>query len=161
LQDNKAQIQQLKHELKNTNEQFDLKLELKLKEATRGSFLKKYFKDKNSILSEHSDVFIDMARKYNLDPLLLPAVSFVESGGCKRYVQSTNNCFGWGGGYIHFKDIPTAIERIARDLNNHSYYRRYQKERTLSAFASNYNPSHKEDYEKKLRYFMNQIKEYE
>lgn len=141
-------------------EKQDENLELKIKEATKGAYLKRYFISKDSILVDYVDDFVRSADKYGLNLSLLPAVSMVESSGCLRYIRATNNCFGWGGGYIYFSSIGDAITRISKALKENLAYKRFQQEETIEAFAYNYNFPYAKDYTQKIRYFISEIESY-
>lgn len=75
-----------------------------------------FFAEKNSILKNHVLEIIKIADLHNVDYRLFPAISGVESGYCKAYIEMTNNCVGWGGGYIPFKSIDEQIETVVKAL---------------------------------------------
>ncbi len=98
-------------------------------EASRSSFLRltpkfdfrplklsAFFVKNNSLLKEYSFYLVKKADEYDLDYRLFPAISGVESGFCKAYIFSTNNCVGWGGGYIAFKSMEEQIEVVLKAL---------------------------------------------
>ena len=83
---------------------------------TRPLKLASYLRAKNSLLEDKASFMIKVADKYKIDYRLFPAIAGVESGFCKAYIVSTNNCVGWGGGYIPFKSIDSQIETILKAL---------------------------------------------
>lgn len=149
----------IQDQFKEQQKRFD-DLDLKIKEATKSSYLRRYFINKNSLLSDHSQRLYDISHQYSLDPNILAAIAMAESGGCRRYIQSTHNCFGWGGGHIRFDSIDQAIVGVGSALGKDVTYQRFQKEKTLRSLAQTYNPAHWQDYEQKLSYFVQEIDKY-
>lgn len=64
------------------------------------------------------DSFLYTCTKYKLDCYLLPSIAGVESYFGKYLVQGSYNPFGWGGGYIYFKNFDEAIDTVAAGLRN-------------------------------------------
>ena len=152
LNEQKEKIQQLEQQNKD--------LQLQVIESTRGAYLRRYFQDKRSPIVTYANTIIDVGRRYNISPDLLAAVSMAESGGCKRYIKSTNNCFGWGGGRLAFTDIGEGINVVGRSVSTKTAYRLFQGNPTVRNFAKSYNHPYWADYEKKLSYFIQEIEEY-
>jgi hypothetical protein len=78
--------------------------------------IKKILNKYNSPLVSISDTFIVNCVKYNLDCYLLPAIAGLESTFGHYIYNNSYNPFGWGGGYIIFKDWKEGIEIVARGL---------------------------------------------
>lgn len=78
--------------------------------------IKKILTDYHSPLSDSVDSFVKVCFKYNLDCYLLPAIAGVESSFGKFISPNSYNPFGWGGGYIIFKNWQEAIETVAKAL---------------------------------------------
>lgn len=115
--------------------------------------IKKRFEKYGSTLSLNADTFADTAIALDLDWTLLPAISMVESTGCKHFIRSTNNCFGWGSGTIIFDSHDDAISKIGMALSKSRTYQNFQNSKTIEAFAKTYNPSNWQDYTRKINYF--------
>lgn len=85
----------------------------------RSILIGSFFKDYKSILSDHSQVFVDVADKYNLDYRLLPAIAMQESNGGRKVIKDSYNPFGYGiygDLVIRFKGWEEAIEQVGRAL---------------------------------------------
>ncbi|MDQ1282065.1 MAG: hypothetical protein QG630_416 [Patescibacteria group bacterium] len=91
-----------------------------------------YFKKKNMPLFEKAAKFVEVSKKYNLDPFLLPAMSIKESTGGKSLFKPFNP-FGYGK--KRFLSFDEAIEYVADKLANGEYY----KDKTLEKKLSTYN----------------------
>ncbi len=85
----------------------------------RAKIIEDFFNGYKSPLSELSNVFIQVADKYNLDWRLLPSIAMQESNGGKRVIKDSNNPFGYGiygNLVIRFSSWEQAIERVGRAL---------------------------------------------
>lgn len=85
----------------------------------RAKIVEDFFKGYNAPLAKHSQTFIQVADKYNLNWKLLPAISMQESNGGKRVIKDSFNPFGYGiyGGLVtKFPSWEEAIERVGRGL---------------------------------------------
>ena len=78
--------------------------------------LNSYLNSKNSPLAAVSGDFIEVADRYDLDWRLLPAIAGLESSFGKRLWPGSFNPFGWGGGYIVFKDWEDGFDKVAKGL---------------------------------------------
>ena len=78
--------------------------------------LQKFLTSKESLLSDYATFITQKADEYEVDWTIFPAIAGVESGFCSQYVKSTNNCVGWGGGYIKFSSINEQIETVLASL---------------------------------------------
>lgn len=132
-------------------------LEDDLQKERRVGTLRRYFLAKGAPIYDSSEHIINVSNAYNIDPFVVVAIVMAESGGCKNYIKSTNNCFGWGSGTIHFDSVDDGIDTVVRSITESRTYRNYQKERTVSSLAKSYNFPHWQDYEKKITYFMEDI----
>lgn len=70
----------------------------------------------NSPMAPYADSFLKACMKYTIDCYLLPAIAGHESGFGRMVAPGTNNAFGWGGGYIGFKDWGEGIATVAAGL---------------------------------------------
>lgn len=85
----------------------------------RAKIIGDFFKSYKAPLSEHSQTFVAVADKYNLDYRLLPSIAMQESNGGKRVITESYNPFGYGiyGKLVtRFKTWDEAIERVGRAL---------------------------------------------
>lgn len=85
----------------------------------RSILIGNFFKDYKSILSDHGQVFVDVADKYNLDYRLLPAIAMQESNGGKKVIKNSYNPFGYGiygDLVVRFKSWEEAIEMVGKAL---------------------------------------------
>lgn len=78
--------------------------------------IKKIFLKYHSPLVDVSNVFVDVCLKYGFDCYLLPAIAGVESSFGRFVFPNSYNPFGWGGGYIIFKNWKEGIEKVAKYL---------------------------------------------
>lgn len=115
--------------------------------------IEKRFAKYGSGLSASAGDFADVALALDLDWTLLPSISMVESTGCKHYIRSTNNCFGWGSGTIVFDSHRDAIGKIGKSLATSKTYSAFQRDKKIETFAKTYNPANWQDYSRKINYF--------
>lgn len=78
--------------------------------------LKNVFRRYNSPLENQADNFVKYADKYEVDWKLLPSISGTESTFGQYILPNTYNAYGWGGGYIYFKDWKDGIATINQAL---------------------------------------------
>ena len=76
--------------------------------------LKKY----NSPLVRNADDFIAACQTYHMNCYLLPAITGLESSFGQFTWPGSHNPFGWGGGYIMFKDWSEGITTVAQGLHD-------------------------------------------
>lgn len=69
-----------------------------------------------SPLVDDASQFIYICQKYQLDCYLLPAIAGLESTFGRFVYPQSFNPFGWGGGYIMFRDWNESIETVAKGL---------------------------------------------
>ena len=113
--------------------------------------VKKVLSSYNAPASKHADLFVLYADKYNIDYRLLPAISIVESGGC-RHNFKPYNCFGWGKKtFVSYEDaIQSVSEGIANKYGSASGYNTY-------AMGKSYCPSTWQSWGSKVKKVMAQI----
>lgn len=79
--------------------------------------IRKVLKKRNSPLVDSTPAFIKSCIDHNLDCYLLPSIAGLESSFGQALLPGSNNPFGWGGGYILFKDWEEGIDTVAAGLN--------------------------------------------
>lgn len=85
----------------------------------RAKIIENFFKNYKAPLSEYSDVFIQVAEKFELDWRLLPAIAMQESNGGRKVINDSFNPFGYGiygKLVIKFKSWEEAIEKVGKAL---------------------------------------------
>lgn len=78
--------------------------------------IRKMLKQYNSPLVDDIDAFITTCKKYSLDCYLLPAIAGLESSFGTKIYPNSYNPFGWGGGYMMFKNWSEAIDTVGKGL---------------------------------------------
>ncbi|MBI4036106.1 glucosaminidase domain-containing protein [Candidatus Daviesbacteria bacterium] len=85
----------------------------------RAKIVENFFVSYQAPLAEHSQTFIEVADKYQLDWRLLPSIAMQESNGGKKIIEESYNPFGYGiyGKLVtKFDSWDMAIERVGRAL---------------------------------------------
>lgn len=85
----------------------------------RTQIVKSFFENHGSSLAQLSDLFVEVADKYQLDHRLLPAIAMQESNGGKRVPEGSFNPFGYGiyGATVtHFNSWEDAIWKVGQKL---------------------------------------------
>ena len=85
----------------------------------RANIIESFFNTYKSPLGSYSNVFIQVADKYQLDWRLLPAISMQESNGAKKVIKNSYNPFGYGiygNLVIKFASWEEAIEKVGKAL---------------------------------------------
>ncbi|MBI1862953.1 glucosaminidase domain-containing protein [Candidatus Microgenomates bacterium] len=72
--------------------------------------------DSGSPMLQYADSFLKACMTYQIDCYLLPAIAGHESGFGRMVAPGSNNAFGWGGGYIMFKNWGEGIATVAEGL---------------------------------------------
>jgi len=85
-------------------------------ELVKTMVIKRVFSQYRSPLVEVADSFVNACHKYDLDCFLLPAIAGVESTFGRFVYPNSYNPFGWGGGYIVFKNWQESVEVVAKNL---------------------------------------------
>ena len=117
-----------------------------------------YFSDRGLPLAGHGKKMVEVAKKYDLDWRLLPAVAMRESTGGKFACKSVSNSpFGYGSCKINFKTMDDSIETVAKNLagknpNTADYYAGELKEN-----LDNYNGGVVPNYAEQVIAIMNKI----
>lgn len=87
----------------------------------RAKIIENFFKGYKAPLSEHSQTFVVVADKYQLDYRLLPSIAMQESNGGKKVINDSYNPFGYGiyGKLaLKFNSWDEAIERVGKALRD-------------------------------------------
>lgn len=85
----------------------------------RAKIIETLLKKHNSPLAEFSNIFVQVADKYQLDFRLLPAIAMQESLGGKRVIKNSFNPFGYGiygDNVIKFASWEEAVEKVGNAL---------------------------------------------
>lgn len=83
----------------------------------------KVLRERHSPLTGSADAFVNSAFRYDIDPYLLPSISWLESSLAKRYIYGTYNPFGYGGGKIGWNSFEEGIDVVAKALSERYYGR--------------------------------------
>lgn len=78
--------------------------------------LQNFLTKKNSPLTGFAQKFVTAADAYDVDWKLLPSISGVESSFGMYYLKGTFNPYGWGSGYIYFRDWNDGIVTINKAI---------------------------------------------
>jgi hypothetical protein len=70
----------------------------------------------NSPLIVSTQTFMQRCMEYDMDCYLLPAITGLESTFGQAILPGSYNPFGWGGGYIMFKNWDHAINTVAQGV---------------------------------------------
>ncbi len=114
-QDEAGSSAMLKHPLLNSTA---LKIESKpasyeLKKQTIKSVLQRYH---SPLKDEDINEFMKQCTALEMNCYLLPSIFGVESQFCNAIAPGSNNCAGWGGGYIRFTSYKDGIKTISQGL---------------------------------------------
>jgi hypothetical protein len=96
--------------------------------------------------TEYADQFVLSGDKYGVDPYLVAAIAFNESGGFQKKFMCGNNGFGWNippGSACRdqFTSIDDAIDKVAYNLGGHNpNTEHYYKNKTVHQIINTYNP---------------------
>ncbi|MFT7557363.1 MAG: hypothetical protein ACI83D_000026 [Planctomycetota bacterium] len=96
--------------------------------------------------TEYADQFVRSGDKYGIDPLLVAAIAFNESGGFQKKFMCGNNGFGWNippgsGCRDQFTSIDNAIDVVAYNLGGHNPNTHFYKDKTVDQIINIYNPA--------------------
>lgn len=89
------------------------------KEDARTQIVKSFFQNHDSPLTHFSQLFVEVADKYQLDHRLLPAIAMQESNGGKRVPTGSFNPFGfgiYGSKKLMFDSWEDSIETVGKAL---------------------------------------------
>lgn len=85
----------------------------------RSKIIQNFFEGYKSLLANYSDIFIDVADKYQLDYRLLPSIAMQESIGGKKVIPDSYNPFGfgiYGDKVVKFGSWEEGIETVGKNL---------------------------------------------
>lgn len=110
--------------------------------STEAQKIDAYFRDKNMPLEGYGEVFVREARKNNLDPFLVAAISVRESTGGRHACKSVTHSFlGWGSCKINFESPEKAIEIVSWNLGgNNPRTASFYAEKSTKEILKAYNP---------------------
>lgn len=124
---------------------------------TEITLIDQYLEKKGSPLQGLGWAFYDYSRQYHIDYHLLVAVAGVESSFGVHYPKWTNNFMGWGSAKLVFADRSDCIKVVASKIATLPYYKRFRETHSVREFSLAYNRPYA--YEKKIMYFINELKE--
>lgn len=140
------------HNLITKFKDFEREKELKKMEEIRdieqARKIDEYFEKRDMPLAGYGAEFVEAAKKYNIDPRLLPAIGVRESSGGKRLMN--NNPFGWGSAEIPFEDFSDAIDVVSMNLGGYNpstakYYKNADTEKKLWYYNGTVIPSYPQE----------------
>lgn len=117
--------------------------------------IKTFLERMDSPMATEAGIFIWVDSRYSLPYSLLPAISMVESGGCKHTLPDTNNCFGWRPYNRQFESIQAAIIFTAEWITTKPAYKAFQATGSIEDLGKVYAES--PDWANKVRYWMREI----
>jgi len=132
--------------------------------STEAKKIDAYFADRDMPLEGYGEVFVREARKNNLDPFLLAAISVRESTGGKFACKSVTHSFlGWGSCKINFESPEKAIEIVSWNLGGNnprtaSFYAGKSTKEILKAYNP---PSVVAEYAYQVMDIMEKMRNYE
>lgn len=131
----------------------------------RAKILAAYLKQFDSPLQNHSQDFIEIADKYDVDWKLVPAIAGVESTfgkfipGGHEVKYTSYNAWGWGASTpdvaIHFDSWKEAIDTVSKGLKEN-----YIDKGLKDPYAMNRVYAASPTWGTKVDYFMKQIEEF-
>lgn len=97
----------------------------------RPVILKQFFAKHQAPLSDHAELMVSTADRYNIDWRLVPAIAMCESNGGKKIPEGSANAWGWGasdydlanktGNYM-LGDWEKSIETVTKGLAENYYH---------------------------------------
>lgn len=123
----------------------------------QAQILQKYLARFDSPLQYHAQDFVDAAKKYNLDPKLLPAIAGVESSFGKQ-IPGGYNAYGWGvygTQAILFKSWTDGIFTVAKGLREN-----YLNKGLEDPYAINRIYAASPFWGSRVAYFMNDLEKF-
>ena len=133
------------------------RVEITDEKAQKIKTLEGFFDKYNSPLKAHSETFVDIAIKYDLDFKLLPAISCMESSCGKQLIPGSYNPFGWGiygNNAVWFESYDEAIEVVGKGLNENYLSRGLD---TVDLIAPVYTPPMYIHWSNGVNYFIGQM----
>lgn len=117
-----------------------------------------YFSERGLPLAGHGKKMVEVAKKYDLDWRLLPAVAMRESTGGKFACKSVSNSpFGYGSCKINFKTMDDSIETVAKNLAGQNPRTADFYDGELKEDLENYNGRAVPNYAEQVIAIMNRI----
>src|SRR5258706_4336261 len=110
----------------------------------------------HSPLAAYADRIVENADNLNIDYRLIPSIAVQESGGCKKIIEDSFNCFGYGiygKNVTRFSNFAEAIDTVSRYLGKHVG----RGLNTPQALGTLYNPSNHNNWSENVQNFMDQI----
>lgn len=124
--------------------------------------IEKFLERYKSPLTPHShyaQFLVDLANEYEINFLLLPAISMKESRLCKNtHSKAPHNCLGFGihsGGTLEFESYEAGFERAAKELR--AYYIE-EGRTTVAEIAEKYNGGDYLDWADAVNQFMTEMR---
>jgi len=124
------------------------------KKDIRVETLETFLESKHSPLAPHAHTFVKAADVTGLDYRILPAISGIESGFGKALLPNSYNPFGWGGGYLYFRDFNEAIFTVAFGLKQDYVEKGAQ---TIDEIAPIYCPPNAVKWAGNVKSIINQV----
>ena len=119
--------------------------------------IKAYLKSKNSPLETYAGIFNFVGSKYDIDPMLLTAISGVESSFGKYMPVGSKNPFGIGGSnLVYYDSYIQAIDSLGKTLRK-PYYRKWHETGELSDLAAVY-CERSQHWQDTVNYFLEEMK---
>ena len=111
---------------------------------TRAEAIDSYFKAHDMPLAGKGQKMAEVAKKYELDWRLIPAISYIETSGGKHMCKNPdaqNNPFGWGSCAIGFSSIDEAIEVVGKNLSGENpKTAKHYDNKSIKGILEAYNP---------------------
>jgi hypothetical protein len=134
-------------------------VEIEYQKIDRVESLEKFFDKYKSPLKEHSNTFVEVADKYQIDYRLLPSISCMESTCGKFLIEGSYNPFGWGiygDNAIYFENYDEAIQTVGEGLSK-NYFSKGRD--TVEEIAPIYTPPNHVNWKNGVNFFINKIEE--
>src|SRR5258706_8348836 len=110
----------------------------------------------HSPLAEYAERIVEDADNLSIDYRLIPSIAVQESGGCKKIIEDSFNCFGfgiYGKNVTRFSNYTEAIDTVSKYLGKHVG----RGLNTPQALGTLYNPSNHNNWSENVQSFMDQI----
>lgn len=121
--------------------------------------LDEFFAKYNSPLEGHATTIVEEADKHNIDYRLLPAIAMQESTLCKKIIEDSHNCWGfgiYGSKVTKFDSYEAAIKRITETMAKKYVHNGYT---SISQIVRKYTPSDTGRWEQTVSMIMSQLHE--
>lgn len=126
-------------------------------EDARSESIRQFFSKYQSPLEPYANLIVQTADKYHFDHRLLPAIAMQESNVCKKIIENSYNCWGfgiYGSKVTTFENYPQAIDAVSKTLA-----KRYIQTGldTPDEIMKKYTPSSNGSWADGVTHFMNQL----